>query len=208
MEFNITGEYITNLARDWFYKERRPYKEIEKLLLACMCGTNMHEDLLKSYAFDIINFTKKFVGETKDDSFNLVNATDSEIKLLKEKYPLYKYTDDLINSGKIPFEICEYGFIDNYGKYIPVDWCEHTQYAIDWIHKNVPMEELMKSEFGLQSTDFMIYEKGWVLIDNPQQGKGIVTLPPRLTKAQRETLYDYYMYFGRTKEAMDLFKEE
>ena len=39
MKWNVSGEYITDLARTWFYEERRPYEEVERLLLECMCGT-------------------------------------------------------------------------------------------------------------------------------------------------------------------------
>lgn len=208
MNFNITGDYITELARSWFYEERRPYKVVEELLLECMCGTDTPKETLKGYAFDIINLTRKFVGETQDDSFGLIEEEKEKVEILRKKYPLYKYVDELITSGKLPFEICEYGFIDTNGKYIPVGWCEHTEYASDWIQANISIEELMKSAYRLHATDFIVYEKGWVLIDNPYQERGIVTLPPRLTDKQQETLYDYYMYFGRTKDAVDLFKEE
>ncbi len=45
--FNIDGNYITNLAREWFYLEKKPYKKVEELLLSCMCGTSIDLRTLK-----------------------------------------------------------------------------------------------------------------------------------------------------------------
>lgn len=209
MFFSVTGEYITDIARSWFYDERRPYKEVEELLLSCMGGTDTPIETLKGYAYDVINFTKKFIGDTRDDSFMLVDEEDEkEIERLKKEYPLYKYTDEMINSGKIPFEICQYGFIDNDGKYIPIEWCQHYDYAYDWINNNLSIEDLMASQQRFHALDFMINEKGWILIHNPHQGQGMIQRPSRINKKQKETLYDYYIYFGRNKEASDLYLDE
>lgn len=63
MKWNVSGEYITDLARTWFYEERRPYEEVERLLLECMCGTDTPKEVLKGYAYNIITFEYKFEGE-------------------------------------------------------------------------------------------------------------------------------------------------
>lgn len=207
MYFNITGEYITNIARSWLYEERRPYQEVETLLLECMCGTDMSKEILQGYAFDILNLTRKFIGNTADDTFSLVQEELKDTRALRKKYPLYKYINDLMASNKTPFEICQYGFIDTKGKYIPVDWCEHSEFANDYVKENIPMEEVMKSDFSTDMTDYLVYELGWVLIENPQQGTGIVHYK-KLNKKQRETLYDYYIHYGRTTDAKLLYDEE
>lgn len=105
LAFNVQGEHITQTARDWFYLERKPYNEVEELLLSCMSGTNMAKETLKQYVEDILKFKRKFVGETKNDTFCLVEDTTKPIELVKEYENIKKY-------GKIPFEICEYGFIN------------------------------------------------------------------------------------------------
>ncbi len=207
MNFNISGEYITTIARQWFYEERRPYKEVERLLLECMCGTDTPKKVLQGYAFDVINLTKKFVGETRDDSFGLVDEDDKEVEILRNKYPLYKYVDNLIESGKLPFEICEYGFISPSGDFIPVEWCQHAKFANDYVKANDLWGDTLKMGY-LNCTDYLVYAKGYILLENPHKGRAKVHEPFKITKRQRETLYDYYMHFGRTQDAIDLFKEE
>lgn len=204
LSWNVEGEFITDLARSWFYDEKRPYEKVEELLLGCMCGTDTPLDILKKYAFQIIIFMKKFEGSTGDNTFGLVDEDIERQKELKKQYPMYKYANDIINNDKIPFEVCEYGFIDTKGKYIPVGWCEHSDYAELWLKENVSFEERMKSNHR-NSTDFIVYEKGWILIDNPQQGSGIVQTPLRINNKQKETLYDYYVFHHKMQEAMELY---
>ena len=206
LHFNVSGEFITDLARSWFYDEKRPYDKVEELLLGCMGGTNTPLDVLKKYAFQIIIFMKKFEGFIGDNTFGLVNEDIERQTELKKQYPMYKYANEIINNDKIPFEICEYGFIDTKGKYIPVDWCEHSDYAHLYIKENDLWDRQMKSGH-LDSTDFLVYGLGWILIDNPQQGMGIINTPLRINNKQKETLYDYYVYYHRMQEANKLYNE-
>ncbi len=54
-----------------------------------------------------------------------------------------------------------------------------------------------------------MYAEGWILLHNPQRGIAEVEQNEgkNMTKAQRETLYDYYIFFNRIEEANDLYKE-
>lgn len=208
--FNVEGEFITQTARDWFYKERRPFEKVQELLLSCMCGTNIAKETLKEYAEDIIKFKRKFIGNTADDTFCLVDEIEAN--------NLSKYYETLKKYGKLPFEICKYGFINPEGKYIPVEWCKHGKWANDYLKKNYSTKEWIhfinnaKGEINnrvcCSSTDVLVNQLNWILIENPQQGEGIVQMGKRITKAQRETLYDYYIFYNREKEANDLYKEE
>lgn len=58
-------------------------------------------------------------------------------------------------------------------------------------------------------SDFLVYAEGWILLHNPQRGIAEVEQNEgkNMTKAQRETLYDYYIFFNRIEEANDLYKE-
>lgn len=200
LAFNIEGNYITNLARTWFYQERRPYEKVENLLLSCMCGTNLSLKTLKQYAEDILKFKRKFVGETQNDTFCLVDDN--------EKNEMVKYYEDIKNYGKTPFEICEYGFINPEGKYIPVKWCKHTQWASNYLKNNLSEDEWFRisSQYNCDFTDILVKEFNWILIDNPQQGIGIIQQGENITKRQRETLFDYYIFFNRNDEAIELYK--
>lgn len=211
LSFNVQGEFITNLAREQFYLERRPFEKVKELLLSCMCGTDIPKQTLEGYVEDILRYKRKFVGETKDNTFCLVEENRVAPTITKDYESIKKY-------GKIPFEICEYGFINPQGKYIPVEWCKHGRWALDFLKENFEEDEwiimmldekqnLTRKTYS-EPTDVLVYKLNWILIDNPQQGEGIIHLGNRITKYQKETLYDYFMFFGRDKEASNLYKED
>lgn len=151
LAFNINGEYITTLARQWFYDEKKPFEKVKELLLSCMCGTSISKKTLNTYVEDILKFKRKFVGNTEDNTFRLVE--DSEVN---DKVKYYK---DIKEYGKIPFEVCEYGFINPQGKYIPVKWCGHQEWASDYINEKYTIIEQMKKSDGGKyiGTDFLIH---------------------------------------------------
>lgn len=200
ISFSVEGEFITDLARDWFYNRKVPYTKVKELLLSCMAGTDIPKSKLIEYVGDILKFKKKFIGNTRDNTFTLVE--DPEVNRLS------KYFETLKEYRVLPFEISPYGFINPEGKYIPVKWCEHQKWAGEYINSTYSIEEQLKGNKNCYiGTDFLVYMKNWILINNPQQGKGIVNTGKSITKKQKETLYDYYIFFNRKKEADDLYKE-
>lgn len=203
LSFNIQGEFITKTARDWFYLERKPYKKVKELLLSCMCGTNISTKILNQYVEDILKFKRKFIGNTNDNTFCLVDEIENN--------KLSKYYEELKKYGKLPFEICEYGFINPKGEYIPVSWSNHSKWASEYIKNTFNKKRdwfLFMNKFNCDATDALVKGLNWILIDNPHQGKGIIQQGERVTKAQKETLYDYLIHFNRGEEANELYKEE
>ena len=103
-----------------------------------------------------------------------------------------------------------YGFISPDGKYHPVEWGEHTEYAYKYIDNNNLSDDFYKwwkDVYG-SSTDYLVYNCGWLLIHSPAYGIPYLTLSNKnITKAQRETLFDYYIQTGREKEANALYNE-
>jgi len=75
VKWKIEGEFITNLARSWFWDEDKPYEICEELLLKCLCGTDTSEIELKIIAQNIIEGRKKLVGinsfDLEDDNKNI-----------------------------------------------------------------------------------------------------------------------------------------
>ena len=43
LHFSMDGEFLTAIARDWFWNMDKPYKKCEELLLSCMMGGNEEE---------------------------------------------------------------------------------------------------------------------------------------------------------------------
>lgn len=202
LAFNVQGEFITQIARDWFYLERKPFEKVKKLLLSCMCGTNIQKEILNQYVEDILKFKRKFIGETKNNTFCLVEDA-GENELVKNYESIKKY-------GKIPFERCNYGFINPKGEYIPVSWCNHSEWASNYLKEELDKKQwfLLLGKYNYSTTDILVKHFNWILIDNPQQGEGIVQTGEKITKAQKETLFDYYIFFNREKEAKKIYEEE
>lgn len=73
LHFSIEGEFITNVARSWFWDEDKPYEKSEELLMSCMCGGSDTEKRVTCQ--DIIEGRKKLVGinefELVDDNENV-----------------------------------------------------------------------------------------------------------------------------------------
>lgn len=67
--FSISGEFITQLAKERFFLEGAEYEKVLELLLSCMCGTEMSEQKLKRYAEDVLIGRAEFAGNTEDGSF-------------------------------------------------------------------------------------------------------------------------------------------
>lgn len=78
--WQIEGEFITNLARTWFWDEGRSYKDSEELILACLSSSPSTE-ISKSIALDIIEGRKKFVGV---NCFDLVDD-GKRVRFITEK---------------------------------------------------------------------------------------------------------------------------
>ena len=97
--FNIQGEFITQTARDWFYLERKPFEKVKELLLSCMCGTDISKETLNQYVEDILKFKRKFVGETQNDTFCLVEDDEEN-----EKGSLSQDDHALLICGYAPYQ--------------------------------------------------------------------------------------------------------
>lgn len=78
IRFSVSGEFITNLAMEWFYLESRPFEKVMDLLLSCMCGTDMSEKELRRNAEDVLLGRAEFEGNTQDNSFRLVKYSPDE----------------------------------------------------------------------------------------------------------------------------------
>lgn len=100
----------------------------------------------------------------------------------------------------------DYGWLAPDGTFYAVEWAEHQSWAMKYVEEHYPEVYEETDEGG----DWLVQQKGWVLLHNPSQG---IAFPTRstvkeYTKAQREFLYDYYMERGCKEEANAIWKEE
>lgn len=79
--FSTTGEFVTRIARSWYWDEGKPWSTVEELLLSCMCGTDQSREELVELARKVVYGKAKFIGSTADGSYAL---TDDDKDLVSE----------------------------------------------------------------------------------------------------------------------------
>lgn len=96
IRFSVSGKFITNLAREWFYLESRPLEKVMNLLLSCMCGTDMSEKELRRNAEDVLLGRAEFEGNTQDNSFRLVKYSPAEQPDIAGQFDIFeRYSKEL-----------------------------------------------------------------------------------------------------------------
>lgn len=111
----------------------------------------------------------------------------------------------------------DYGWLEPDGTFHPVEWGDHEKWASDWLKENKPFSEnadlYWLTESGGQRQhitggDVLVFKLHWVLLHNPFQGIAEVKCDPvrRLTDAQKEFLYDYYIERNEHKKANAIYE--
>jgi len=97
LKFSVDGNFITRIAREWFFIEHRSYQTVEDLLLSCLQGTNKTLEELKIIVQDILMGRAEFQGNSGDGSFNLVYLKDNlnEINIFSEYEKLLNKFNEL-----------------------------------------------------------------------------------------------------------------
>ena len=222
--FSITGEFVTNMSRSWLYEEKRPYTTVLNFLLACMAGTSLSEKELTKLANDVLMGKKKFVGDTRDDTYRMVDDdTDvlTRYGLYFENIPEPKIVveeddeepaDPMRNirayGNLVKNEITkdDYGWLNPDGKFYPVGWGSHDSWARDYITKHFRDIDVFEPHF--HCGDFLT-KKGWLLLHNPWMG-GVELSAEEMrdaTKKQKEFLYDYFTEREMDEEAAAVWRE-
>jgi hypothetical protein len=224
LHFVITGEWVTQMARDQFWAEKKTYASVEQFLLSCMTGTNLPKATLQSYVRQVLMGKAKFIGRTDDESYRLT-SDDTDITQVYPQYALFgpRLVEAILYSrireeegGEKPVSVYDYGWLDPQGDFYPVPWAEHISWALDYVQERCLKDfSKYRREHGPSMTDFtgagdyLIYKLGWILLHSPGQGPAFETRDPlkRRTKAQTEFLFDYYIQRGQKEKAYALYKE-
>lgn len=164
------------------------------------------------------------------------NASTYDMYRLKKEYR-EEYDEPLFFEEEIPEPISEYlentqhednyGWLEPNGEFHPVPWCEHQDWADNYlkehyprydnednvIEKNTVLYTLIGKDGNINNIvcgDVLIYKLGWILLHNTCQGiANYVTDPKRnMTKAQREFLYQYYIDRHENEKANELYTDD
>lgn len=107
----------------------------------------------------------------------------------------------------------EYRFVTPKGDFLAGPWGSHTELAYQIIDNNDWYQEYYNwsNRHDKSSTDFLVYVKHYVLLHNPAvYGRVQITRNTeyRLTKAQKDFLYEYLMKDGQDILANHIMREE
>ena len=230
--FSITGEFVTKTARSWLYEEKRPYTTVLNFLLSCMAGTSCKQKTLVKYANDVLTGKKKFIGNTRDDTYCLVNDNtdvltvyslyfknepkpkvkiedDEEFEDDENENPTSKMVSDIKALDKRIKKIItknDYGWLSPEGKFTPVEWGSHDAWAREYIEKHFKNVDVWKPFF--YAGDYLT-KQGWLLLHNPHLGAVELSFDEinSASKKQKEFLYDYFTAREMTVEARQVWKD-
>jgi len=191
-----------------------------------MAGTDLSEKELTKLANDVLTGKKKFVGNTRDDTYRMVdddtdvmaryslyfeNIPEPEIvpEEEEEEPGVYNGIENIRKYQKrIQNHITkdDYGWLAPDGKFYPVGWGRHDSWARDYISEHFKEVDVFGPCF--YCGDFLV-QKGWILLHNPSMG--IVELSAEqingASKKQKEFLYDYFTEREMFEEAAAIWKE-
>ena len=69
--FDINGEFITEITREWFYTGEKSYETIIEILMDSMTGTDKPEAQIRRYAEDILLGRAALKGSAAAGTYHL-----------------------------------------------------------------------------------------------------------------------------------------
>ena len=100
ISFNIQGNFITQMAKEWFFIENKGYDKVMDLLLSCMEGTEQSEKELKRLAEDILLGRAALVGSTKDNTYHMEVYEPDEQPEQPEWFNVFRKMPDIMSKLK------------------------------------------------------------------------------------------------------------
>ena len=223
MAFVVYGDWVTDRARHMYWGSGCSLDETLNFLLKLMAGREENET--KMYAAKLLLGKCKLEGNTEDGDYGLVDDPEHDTYEKMRDYvmstfaPLYdvKKAYQLLESfisgqerddrRKDKIED-EYGWLSPTGDFYLTEFGKHEGFAMRWIVEHPDgfsgekLHQFMKENILGAYCDLLI-DAGWVLLHNPRFGTAYVSGndAKRLTKAQREFLYDYYILRNCKAEA-------
>lgn len=112
----------------------------------------------------------------------------------------------------------EYGWLEPNGTFHPLPWGEHEKWASEYLEEHFPYETCPDMYFHvfpeqgrkhIVNGDVLAYKLGWILINNPLQGQGQISLIGKpMTTQQKDFLDRYYRERGNDKKANALWTDK
>lgn len=90
LSFGITGEFITQIAREWFYSGEKSIEKIMEILMDSMTGTDTPKAQIRRYAEDILMGRAALKGNTADGTYHLETYEPGEEEELPSGMNVWK----------------------------------------------------------------------------------------------------------------------
>ena len=90
LTFGFTGEFITQITREWFYSGEKSMEKIMETLKDCMTGTDASEARIRRYAEDILLGRAALKGNTADGTYHLERYEPGEEEPLARSMNIWK----------------------------------------------------------------------------------------------------------------------
>lgn len=90
LTFGITGEFITQITREWFYSGEKSIEKVMEILKDCMTGTDAPESKIRRYVEDILLGRAALKGSTADGTYHLERYEPGEEKSLPRSMNIWK----------------------------------------------------------------------------------------------------------------------
>lgn len=90
ISFGITGEFITQTAREWFYSGEKNIEKVMEILESSMAGTETPKAKIRRYAEDILLGRAALKGSTADGTYHLEIYEPGEEELLARNMNIWK----------------------------------------------------------------------------------------------------------------------
>ena len=92
ISFDIHGEFITKLAREWFYTGQKSYEKIMEILMDSMSGSDAPERQIRRCAEDILLGRAALKGSTAKDTYHLEIYEPGEEEALSINWNIWEET--------------------------------------------------------------------------------------------------------------------
>lgn len=90
ISFDVHGEFITQLAREWFYTGEKSHEKVIELLMDSMSGTDTPEEQIRRYAEDILIGRAALKGSTAAGTYHLETYEPGEEEQLPGNMNIWK----------------------------------------------------------------------------------------------------------------------
>lgn len=175
--------------------------------------------------FKLQEINSDYYNETGEYLFSLMpipdwkkseNQYDGMSDMLSSYLKQRKYEQKMLENDEEPEN--DYGWLEPDGTWHPVEWGFHSDWANNWLNENMPFKDNPEIYWHIDKNgnrrhitggDVLVLSLNWVLLDNPYHGIAHITRNQnkKMTKAQKEFLYDYYIQRDCHSQANALYED-